>query len=276
VIVGSLKTLGKDLLPPIVIRAIRGAPPRGIEFEGDYKTWAEAERNSEGYAAPQILDAVRTATQAVKDGRAAYERDGVSFAKPEFRLHLLACLQHAYLTRGLAQVFHVADIGGSLGTVYYQNKPLLSGIPQLLWSIVEQPHFVECGNREFADDCLKFYPQWPEVFDRRPVDLALYSSVLQYMPSPYEQLAAIGGAVRWLVLDRTPVTPSNQDRLTVQHVPDSIYRGSYPHWCLSESKLLACIRDLGFRNIAAFVSPIDRGALDFEYRGYFFEREGPA
>jgi putative methyltransferase (TIGR04325 family) len=277
----SFTAVAKELLPPIVIRLLRlirssrgkpaPQPESTIEFHGIYSNWLEARRASEGYDADTIFAKVREATRAVKAGRAIFERDGALFSTPAYRFPLLACIQHAYLAQKSTKSFHVVDFGGSLASVYFQNRPFLELIPGLLWSIIEQPKFVTCGNEEFSDSCLKFFLDLDQALHRHPIDVALCSSVLQYLPDPYECLEKLSAHSRWLLIDRTPVSRRDDDWLTVQHVPKSLYVASYPHWCFSEQKLLARLGVLGFEKLAEFES-FDRGTPDFDYRGYLFQR----
>jgi putative methyltransferase (TIGR04325 family) len=266
-----MKSLIKDLIPPLVVRALQGKPTQGNEFRGAYESWAEAQQSSDGYDAPQILAKVLAAARAVKAGEAVCERDGVAFRAAEYRFPMVACVLYAYIAQQQKRLFHVADVGGSLASAYFQHKLFFERIPELMWSVVEQPEFVACGNEEFADDRLKFFTNVDEVLARSPIDLVFFSGVLQFFPIPRQQLEMWAANCDWLLIDRTPVTQRESDWLTVQHVPEWIYRARYAHWCLSENKLLTQVADLGFQRLATFPS-LDPGALDFEYRGYFFER----
>jgi putative methyltransferase (TIGR04325 family) len=73
------------------------------------------------------------------------------------------------------------------------------------------------------------------------------SGVLQYLPEPWttlKRLLQIGA--QYVLIDRTGVIEGTKDRLTIQHVPERIYRYDHPAWWLSESNLLSCLADHGY------------------------------
>jgi putative methyltransferase (TIGR04325 family) len=69
----------------------------------------------------------------------------------------------------------------------------------------------------------------------------LLSSVVQYLPKPYELLRdLLRHEFNYVIVDRTAFTRNGRDRLTIQYVPAWIYNASYPAWFLSEARLRAC------------------------------------
>jgi len=133
------KVFVKNVLPPFVVEALRrlfaARPEETIRFTGDYASWDEAERRSNGYAAPEILVKTRAAMLKVKNGEAAFERDSVLFAVMKNNFALLAGLTRAATAnRGHLSVL---DFGGSLGSTYFQCRVLLSTVKELLLILVE-------------------------------------------------------------------------------------------------------------------------------------------
>jgi putative methyltransferase (TIGR04325 family) len=245
----------------------------GISFTGDYAGWAEAKRDSIGYDAAVILDRTREALLQVKSGAAVFERDSVLFDRPQYPFPLIAGLLRAALAgQGCLKVL---DFGGSLGTTYFQCRPLLRPVTALEWSVVEQPGHVACGRERFADAELGFFTTVEECLRQRRPDTLLLSSVLQYLPSPYhtlEQLLAHGW--KHLVIDRTSFLGTGRDRLTVQHVPESIYPVTYPAWFLSEPRLTAMIAAAGYTLVTDFAGS-DHGAPADEpgyFKGFIYEK----
>ena len=102
----------------------------------------------------------------------------------------------------------------------------------------------------------------------------LLSSVLQYVPSPYTLLKSLlQHRIPHLIIDRTAFLCSNCERLTVQHVPDSIYSASYPAWFFSENHFHSEIRSAGYRLVADFpgsddISPEGEKAY---FKGFVYE-----
>lgn len=222
------KALVKDFLPPVLVRYIKkkhDSCKQYITWEGDYPNWSSAVAVAEGYDSEAIFLKVRDATRAVRDGKALWERDSVLFNHEEYNIPLLAALMSAAAwNRGGLRVL---DFGGALGSTYWQNRALLGKLDFLSWNVVEQPHVVACGQEEFQSERLRFWPDMASCAAAGPVDVILFSSVLQYVEDPYiflEQAVALAPTL--IILDRTPFADKGE-RITVQHVPESIYRASY-------------------------------------------------
>ena len=266
-----LRRILKQVTPPFVTSIVQRKEPESIEFSGDYQSWQEAAEHSTGYDSRDILEKVRQGALKVKRGEAAFERDSVAFEVPEYRWPLLASLLDSFI-RSRDHRLHVLDFGGSLGSVYFQHQRFLDCVPDLQWSVVEQPHFVQCGRNEFQDEHLSFFESIQDALARGPVDVALFSGVLQYLEKPYEQPTEIGSArIPSVLIDRTAFTSLAKDRLAVQNVPASIYRASYPHWLFSERKFEESMENLGYRLVAEFADD-ERLATDAVYKGLYYRR----
>src|SRR5438105_1465348 len=113
-----LRSVVRDFVPPVLPRLVRRAlgvgsnEARHVRYAGDYASWGDAVRDSDGYDVPFILDRVRESIARVRDGRAAYERDGVILDRPEYPYPLLACLLRA--ASGCGNRLRLLDVGGSL------------------------------------------------------------------------------------------------------------------------------------------------------------------
>ena len=85
-IVRGVRRLAKAAAKALLPEALRARVRAGLGwkwFEGDFATWAEASAASGGYDDAAIVARVWRATRAVRDGRGAFERDGVVFAQAE-------------------------------------------------------------------------------------------------------------------------------------------------------------------------------------------------
>ena len=122
----------KDRLPPIVITKLKSwfRRKKGSYFTGEYDSWEKALDNCEGYDDKSILRKVLSSAKKVKSGEVQYERDGVIFDDIEYSWELLAGLLWAAAQNGGR--LNVIDIGGSLGTTYFQNKKFLKSISEIL------------------------------------------------------------------------------------------------------------------------------------------------
>lgn len=244
-----------------------------IRFTGDFASWGEAERASTGYSTPEILEKTRVALLKVKAGDAAFERDSVTFNVMRYEFSLLAGLLRAAMAS--AGRLSVLDFGGALGSSYFQCRSFLSDLDELRWSVVDQPPQVACGRKDFANEQLRFYDTISDCLREQQPNVLLLSSVLQYLRSPYEALAdLLRVAIPFVIVERTAFNSSDRDRLTVQHVPERIYRASYPAWFLSETlfrKVFANDYDLiceykGLDNL----HPRNGRAI---YKGFQFQRK---
>jgi putative methyltransferase (TIGR04325 family) len=205
-------------------------------FTGDYATWAEANLHASGYDADVIFQRVREAALKVKRGEAVYERDSVCFYEEDYRWPALTCLLAVGAERG--GNLNVLDFGGALGSFYFQHKKFLTGLKSIRWSVIEQAHVVECGRREFQNKELRFYSKLDDYIGSERADVIFLSSVLQYLESPHSTLAKLAETkAPYILIDRTPFTAGDQDRLTIQHVPNDIFPATLPAYIFSEKNI---------------------------------------
>jgi putative methyltransferase (TIGR04325 family) len=278
--VRTCKRVAGLLLPPLIKSAIcRALPRRRLEpaygdgvhgWFGDYPTWAAAEAESSGYNQERIFDVVRRAVCEVRDGKAACERDGVVFDHVQYSWPVIASLM-AVAARE-SGVLNVLDFGGALGSVYWQARRFLQGLDSVRWSVVEQGGFVECGRREFENATIRFYDSIAACMAETRPNVILLSGVLQYVPEPWSLLEDITSLhVPYLLLDRTTCSTNGRNRLTVQNVPASIYKASYPCRLFDEAHLLSHLEDR-YSLIEAF-DAIDGRFPDVYFRGFFLEQK---
>ena len=238
--VTKIKSILKTFIPPIVFSLLKKPkPPVPLQeiWSGDYTSWAEAEEKCTGYDSALILEKCKDALLKVKNGVAVYERDSVLFDEIQYSWGLLAGLERAALENDGRLC--VLDFGGSLGSTYYQNKEFLSVINGLQWCIVEQSHFVDCGKENFENEQLKFYYTIEECLAKHNPNVILLSGVLQYLEKPYEWLEKfVALNIQYIIVDRTAFVEAERDILTIQNVPESIYKASYPAWFFNESLFL--------------------------------------
>jgi putative methyltransferase (TIGR04325 family) len=189
----------------------------------------------------------------VKNEEAVYERDSVLFNKIQYAWPVLsALLWVANLNKGKLKVL---DFGGALGTSYRQNRYFLSSIEQLSWAVVEQPNFVDCGQKDFQNEELRFFNTVSEAITAFSPNVVLISSVLQYIEN-YEQLLLkiLAERIPIIILDRVSVSLADTDTVYLQIVPSSIYSASYPCFMIAESKLIDHFAQNGYSLVEDFES----------------------
>lgn len=231
----KIKPSLRNYIPPILCRYYekykrKNADTHRYGFFGNYSSWDEAYKGCTGYDSDIILEKTKNALLKVKRGESVYERDSVLFDKIHYSWPLLVGLLKAASENN--NRLSVLDLGGSLGSSYFQNREMLSGLGSLKWSIVEQPHYVACGKKYFQSNELVFYDSMSSCFLQERPDLLLASSVLQYLEKPHVILSQIiESGVKWIIIDRTSfLLDDKKDLLTVQIVHPDIYNASYPAW----------------------------------------------
>lgn len=265
----------RSVVPPVFIhlaKRLHGkAPIVAYGLSGNYRSWGEAVAASTGYDDEGILEKTRSALLAVKNGEAACERDSVLFDKIEYAWPVLAGLM--WVAARCGGELNVLDFGGSLGSIYFQNRAFLSALPEVRWNIVEQPGHVRAGKAEFEDDHLRFYADIGDCVAATQPNVVLLSSVLQYLERPHAVLdQVLELPCEHVIIDRTPFWAGPSDRLCVQTVPPSIYPASYPSWIFSRQMFRSRL-DEDWQCTVTFDNP-DRlvGPVDFVYQGAIIAR----
>jgi putative methyltransferase (TIGR04325 family) len=180
-----------------------------------------------GYDQTIILKQVTESLLKVKTGKAVYERDGVIFDHIKYAWPVLAGL--LLVAAQNEQDLRVLDFGGSLGSSYFQNRKFLNGLRELQWGVIEQTEFVRQGQALISEGGLHFFNTIAQCEANMQPNVALFSSVLQYLDDPFAILDQLEqSSVSTLIIDRTPFCDAVQDQFFVQHVPKSIYPASYP------------------------------------------------
>ncbi|CAB5084812.1 FIG00762746: hypothetical protein [Olavius algarvensis associated proteobacterium Delta 3] len=268
-----LKNWLRRYLPPQVLHVALRLLGRATRFKGPMETWEEASSLSVGYSKNSILEKVLAASLKVKDGDAAYERDSVLFDKIEYSWPALTGLLWAAARHGGR--LNVLDFGGALGSSYFQNRFFIDRLEHVRWGVVEQEHFVECGQTHMQDARLSFYSSIDDCVNKAKPNVILLSGVLQYIEAPEDLLTKLVAIkADCLILDRTIVNSSLSSSVYVQYVPKQIYEASYPCWSLSESTIIALIEQYHYKCATDFYSLAfpALGSINSEYKGYIFMR----
>jgi putative methyltransferase (TIGR04325 family) len=232
-----LRRLIKKWTPPAIIQAYRRINPVKSGYSGDYSSWKEALKNSTGYNSSDILKKVEEAAIKVKNGEAAFERDSIIFNEIEYNFHLQTSL--LIIANQNQGSLNIIDYGGSLGSTYFQNRNILEILRSVRWNVIEQNNFVKSGKKYFETNELKFYFSISECFEETSPNGILFSCTLPYLPEPYQVLEEIVMLqVDFIIISEMPFNYENRDRLTIQKVPDTIYKASYPCWLLNKQKIL--------------------------------------
>lgn len=265
-----LKDFARDWLPPVLVRWLRRVHGVATNFEGDFATWEEAKVHCTGYDADEILARVLASTLKVKHGEAAFERDSVLFEEIEYAWPVLAELMWAAASTGGR--LNVLDFGGALGSSYFQSRKFLQTLKDVRWNVIEQPHYVEAGQKHIQNEQLRFYRTVEECLTENQPNVILLSSVLQYLERPYELLEKLGNLnVDRIIVDRTPFVDGDRDILSIQRVPESIFPATLAAWLFSEKSFENAMNGLGYVRVASMPSS-DESRERFKFKGFLFCR----
>jgi putative methyltransferase (TIGR04325 family) len=205
-------------------------------YQGPYTSWFEAQKNSISYSDIEILKASHSATTQVKQGLAYIEQDGIAIKTPQYRHPLIASL--LYILNRSASSLSVLDIGGALGSLYFQCKHWLGTSQTIRWYVLEQPHIVEFAQQHYQDKNLTFINTINEIELRSRPQVALLSSSLQYFEEPYNLVSRlIGDNFSYIIYDRTPFSSRQNTKIMLQNVNTKNYITNYPSWILNENHL---------------------------------------
>lgn len=264
----------KPLVPPLVLDLVNGF--RNRTFIGPFQDW-ESARSASRCDYSRLLEDVKQSLLKVVQGEAACVVDSVSLSEAQYNWPLLAMLLKA--ANDNAGSLRVLDFGGSLGTVYFQNRKLLRGLNRLSWCVLEQPSFVEAGRELFQNEELSFHRS-DECAGVEAADLILVSGVLQYLEDPFSVLKELfHKSARYVVVDRTPfILSAKRDLLTVQKLPKHMHEAGFPHWFFSKRNFLEFCTAQGYDLIAEFegYKCLPANVKDSAYCGFVFERSGMA
>jgi putative methyltransferase (TIGR04325 family) len=260
----------KNILPPFILNRIKTLFAN--KFTGNYKSWADAQMHSNGYDNNVIFDKVKNSTLKVHRGEAVFERDSVIFDKIEYSWPLLAALM--WVAANDKGKLNVLDFGGSLGSTYFQNRKFLESLDNFTWNIIEQEHFVNFGKENLESKNLKFYAGIQECLANQEINVVVFSSVIAYLSEPYALLDEfVRKKIGYIIFDRTLFNKNKgADSLTVQKVPASIYKASYPCWLFSEAKFRKYFVSKGYILIEDFLA-IDGESRRFKSKGFIYKLE---
>lgn len=244
-------------------------------WTGNYSSWQKAKADANGYEDKEILEKCKDALLKVKSGDAKYERDSVLFDEIQYSWGLLSGLQRAALENDGRLT--VLDFGGSLGSTYFQNKEFLNTLKELQWCVVEQAHFVTCGTENFESAQLLFYNNIEDCLAKHKPNVLLLSGVLQYLEKPYDWIEKfISLRIPNIIIDRTAFVDREHDILTVQIVPESIYKASYPAWFFNLENFQRQFRNYdliaSFNSHEGYTIHLDNGSTA-SYKGFIFKMQ---
>jgi putative methyltransferase (TIGR04325 family) len=259
----TLKAVARDLLPPIalkIIKTLRPTPASPYGFAGDYPSFqaALADCKADGYLNAGIADVLSSRTQVL---RKRLEMPGASGLPLESRsMQSLAAVLLA-IARKEGRGVSILDLGGDLGTLYYQLRPYLGSTTKVSWVVCETAPMVQRGEQLFASEELRFIPSLNDVAGVR-FDVSICSGTLQYIDNPYVVLETFARSSDNLLFNRMPLLNSPRDRIAVQRVDPALHDAAYPCWFFARKGWLQRLEQLGFVVALRWEVPQDTAMLD--------------
>jgi len=243
---------------------------KGSGWFGNYKNWKEAEAKCDGYNNEIVFQKVTESILKVKSGEALFERDSVVFDKADYNFPILNALMWIALDQ--KNVLKVLDFGGSLGSVFFQNRFFLNSINTFSWNVVEQSKFVEIGKKYIEEERLQFFNSISECTQFDNCNCVLFSSVLQYIEDPFKIIEEVMKLnIKFILIDKTSFTLNNKSRITIQKVSKKIYDVSYPCWLLPENIFVDQFIANGYKLIYEFENQ-DFINLPSIQKGFLFKK----
>lgn len=253
-----------------------------ICYIGDYSNWDKAANECKGYDDSIIIDKVIDSTSKVLNGDAVWERDSYLFYEQKYVYRICAAVLKCALQNG-NQGVRILDVGGALGSTYFQNRKYLKDVKNLEYIIAEQNEFAEYGHRNLENQVLKFINSELETHeDYGKFDIVLLSGSLQYISCYKEVIKKIEKVKpRYIILDRILV--GDRMRICKEEVAEEIYKSSYPVMIYTENEIMSFF-DSAYELIEKDISSthevvfFEDGIADsryyvFQYTGKKYENE---
>jgi putative methyltransferase (TIGR04325 family) len=223
-----VRNISKFLPEPIRI-GLRGllAPVIGFRVA---KSWSDAVARSSGYQSSKTIQSL-----IISDPIAFANTSNPSFI--ENRLQQIASAFLEGVASGNKNTIRVLDVGGGLGQYFYLLEKLAPSI-QFEWVILETTALCELAKSVAPP---KKNIKWISSLDdaQEIFDIALLSSVIQYVESPFKLLDDLIQVAKFLIVNRLPLTSSRNEKICIQRPGFRESKGSYPVHILNEEKVIA-------------------------------------
>ena len=268
-VAAKTKRLLRGLVPPLAVRAYRAlvpraAPPFSMKVEGNYGTWqAAVVVCGDGYQAEEPVQREARITRSLLSSSSSAPLNGME-------IRALAGI----LSCGTPTT--VLDFGGGVGQHFFRLGPHLA---VRSWVVCETEAMAKEGRASFARPGLEFVSSLDEVASRR-FDVAFTAGAVQYVPDPLAVLTKLSDLAERIVINRLPVAPWSENRLTTIRVHEA-GRAEWvcPQWLFSETWWGKQLENLGLQATLRWAAPDDVVLVDgepLEFRGMVLSKKKPA
>jgi putative methyltransferase (TIGR04325 family) len=227
----------------LILKKLRKYKPRSFGWFNDYKTWEEAKKACNTYDEQAIHEKLKSATLKVKNGEAAYERDGIIYSQIYYSWPLLSHLLLAASQNN--NELSIIDFGGSLGTTFFQNKKYLNQLNKAQWDVIELGYLIETGKNEITENGLNFYYTIEQAFEANGKhNILIINGVFPYLENPYETFNLFKSFdFEYIIIESTYFNYEARDRICIQKTNPKAYTAFYPCWLLNYEKVKTTFSD---------------------------------
>jgi putative methyltransferase (TIGR04325 family) len=239
--VKNLKVLIRGLLAPVI----------GFSLAKD---WQTAKLKTSGYEGDATLDSLASRIESLETPE--------KLPHDERLVEITKVFRDSTKQNKDSQPIRVLDIGGSFGEHFFHLQKLM---PEHFfdWTVLEtEGHCAIIPEFLTSIKGLRFISE-PPAIDQH-FDIALLSSVIQYVDSPYDLLTMALQISDSVIINRLPLSPYAKDRVAIQRPGLLGSKGSYPVHIFSETvftKYLEPIAEIGSR----WMVPQDSAVIRFKY-----------
>jgi putative methyltransferase (TIGR04325 family) len=232
---------------------IRGllAPIIGFSLAKD---WETAKHKTSGYEGKATLKSLSSRIEALMTPTDLPRDDRLS--------EIVKAIRESELQINSSIPIRVLDIGGSFGEHFFHLQNLMPEY-SFEWTVLEtEGHCSIIPEFLTSTQGLRFISK-PPIGDQL-FDLALLSSVIQYVDTPYELLSLACRIADLVIINRLPLSSNSDDRVAIQRPGIMGSKGSYPVHILSETvfiKYLEPIAEIRSR----WMVPQDSAVIRFKY-----------
>jgi putative methyltransferase (TIGR04325 family) len=218
------------------------------------KDWNSAKLKTAGYEGNATLESLTSRIESLKNPQGQ--------PHDERLVEITKAFRDSALQIGVTTPIRVLDIGGSFGEHFFHLQTLLPEY-SFDWTVLEtEGHCSIIPEFLTSIEGLRFTSEPPA--SNQHFDIALLSSVIQYVDVPYDLLTMALQISESVIVNRLPLSPYSEDKVAIQRPGLLGSKGSYPVHIFSETvftKYLEPIAEIRSR----WMVPQDSAVIRFKY-----------
>ena len=232
---------------------IRGllAPVLGFSLRKD---WTTAKADSAGYESSSTL---KDLALRVREIQFLNSRNH----DPRIEI-VLTTIKNLLATIPENQVVKILDVGGSFGEYFFYTKQAIN-THTFEWTVLETEGHCSIVPASLKSESGLNFVSRLEKNDSQ-FNVALLSSVIQYVEEPYALLEFACSKADSVILNRLPLSSFDTDKVAVQRPGLFNSKGSYPVHIFSEKYFLSRVNSFG-EITSRWMVPQDSAVIRFKY-----------